>query len=39
MPGLKAKYGTWKWFEGFAPRNLEQTEQELKGTKKIPTNG
>jgi glyoxylase-like metal-dependent hydrolase (beta-lactamase superfamily II) len=38
MPALKAKYGSWKWFDGFAPRNLEQTEQELKGTKKIPRN-
>ena len=36
LPALKAKYGSWKWFDGFAPRNLEQTEQELKGTKKIP---
>jgi glyoxylase-like metal-dependent hydrolase (beta-lactamase superfamily II) len=39
LPTLKAKYGSWKWFDGFAPRNLEQTEQELKGTKKIPKNG
>jgi len=38
LPALKAKYGSWKWFDGFAPRNLEQTEQELKGTKKIPKN-
>ena len=39
LPPLKAKYGSWKWFDGFAPRNLEQTEQELKGTKKIPRVG
>ena len=39
LPALKAKYGSWKWFDGFGPRNIEQTEQELKGTKKIPKNG
>jgi len=32
----KARYGTWGWFDGFARRNIELTEQEIKGTKKLP---
>ncbi len=30
------RFGTWKWFDAFARRNIEWTEQELKGTKKLP---
>lgn len=32
----RARFGTWKWFDDFAQRNIELTEQELKGTKKLP---
>lgn len=32
----RARFGTWKWFDDFAQRNIELTEQEIKGTKKLP---
>jgi len=36
LPQLKDKYGSWGFFDGFAPRNIAQTAAELKGTKKVP---
>ncbi|MGH9570320.1 MAG: MBL fold metallo-hydrolase [Candidatus Angelobacter sp.] len=36
LPQLKEKYGSWGFFEGFAPRNIQQTAAELKGEKKVP---
>jgi hypothetical protein len=36
LPVLRGRYGTWKWFDDFAPRNIEMTEAELKGEKKLP---
>jgi cyclase len=36
LPQLKEKYGSWGFFEGFAPRNIAQTAAELKGEKKVP---
>jgi len=31
---LKPRYGAWTWFSQFAAANVEQTEQEMRGTKK-----
>lgn len=36
LPQLKEKYGSWGFFDGFAPRNIQQTAAELKGEKKVP---
>ena len=36
LPGLKQKYGDWGYFDYFAAHNIEQTEAELAGTKKVP---
>jgi cyclase len=36
LPDLRRRYGSWTWFDSFAQRNIEQTEQELKGTKRFP---
>ena len=36
LPDLKAKYGTWGFFDHFAPLNIQQTAAELKGQKKVP---
>lgn len=36
LPMQRTRYGTWKWFDDFAQRNIELTEQEIKGTKKLP---
>jgi glyoxylase-like metal-dependent hydrolase (beta-lactamase superfamily II) len=36
LPVLKAKFGAWTWFDQFALRNIEQTEQEWRGTKRRP---
>jgi cyclase len=36
LPELKAKYGTWGFFDHFAPLNIQQTGAELKGQKRIP---
>ncbi len=33
----QSRFGTWKWFDQFEERNIELTEQEIKGTKKLPT--
>ncbi len=36
LASQQTRYGTWKWFDAFGPRNVEQTEQELRGVKKLP---
>jgi cyclase len=36
LAGQRDRYAAWKWFDDFGPRNVELTEQELKGTKKLP---
>jgi len=36
LPLQQTRFGTWKWFDDFAQRNIELTEQEIKGTKKLP---
>lgn len=34
LDALRPRYGSWTWFDQFAASNLEQTEQEMRGTKK-----
>ncbi len=36
LPGLKAKYGAWGFFDDFAKTNILQTGQELAGHKRVP---
>jgi cyclase len=36
MAAIKPHYGSWGYFDYFAQHNIEQTEQELAGTKKRP---
>lgn len=36
LPGFKQKYGDWDYFDYFAEHNIEQTEAEINGTKKVP---
>jgi cyclase len=36
LPALKQQYGSWGYFDNFAKHNIEQTDQELAGTKKRP---
>ena len=36
LPALKQKYGDWGYSDYFAAHNIQQTEAELAGTKKIP---
>jgi cyclase len=36
LPDLKAKYGTWGFFDHFGRLNIQQTAAELKGQKKVP---
>jgi len=31
---LRKKYASWTWFDQFIEKNIEQTEQEMRGTKK-----
>lgn len=31
----RRRFSTWKWFDAFAERNIELTEQEVKGTKRL----
>jgi glyoxylase-like metal-dependent hydrolase (beta-lactamase superfamily II) len=38
LPGLKSNYGKWGFFNDYAAADIEQTEQELKGTKRLPPN-
>ena len=33
------RYATWKWFDQFAQRNIELTEQEVRGTKRYAPKG
>ena len=35
LPLLRKRYASWTWFELFAPKNIELTEQEMNGTKKF----
>ena len=36
LPDLRKRYTSWTWFDAFAQKNIEQTEQELRGTKRFP---
>lgn len=36
LPQLQAKYGSWGFYKAFSVRNIQQTEAELKGQKKVP---
>jgi cyclase len=36
MPKLKAKYGQWGIFQHFSTPNILYTEEELRGTKRVP---
>ena len=35
LPLLRKRFASWTWFEQFAAKNIESTEQEMKGTKKF----
>ena len=39
LPLHRKRFGSWTWFDQFAARNIELTEQELKGTKKFAVPG
>jgi len=39
LPGLKANYGRWGFFADYAGAGIEQTAQELLGTKRLPPIG
>ena len=36
LPGLKSSYGNWGFFTDYAAAGVQQTEQELLGTKRLP---
>lgn len=36
LPKLQIKYGSWGFFKEFAPSNIQQTSEELAGTKRVP---
>jgi cyclase len=38
LPGLKSNYGKWGFFSDYAAADIEQTAQELLGTKRLPPN-
>jgi glyoxylase-like metal-dependent hydrolase (beta-lactamase superfamily II) len=38
LPGLKSNYGKWGFFSDYAAADIEQTAQELRGTKRLPPN-
>jgi cyclase len=38
LPGLKSSYGKWGFFGDYAAADIEQTAQELSGTKRLPPN-
>jgi glyoxylase-like metal-dependent hydrolase (beta-lactamase superfamily II) len=38
LPGLKSRYGKWGFFNDYAALDIEQTAQELLGTKRLPPN-
>ena len=35
LPLHRKRFGSWTWFDQFAEKNIELTEQEFKGTKKF----
>jgi glyoxylase-like metal-dependent hydrolase (beta-lactamase superfamily II) len=35
LPLLRRRFASWTWFDQFAGKNIEQTEQEINGTKKF----
>jgi glyoxylase-like metal-dependent hydrolase (beta-lactamase superfamily II) len=35
LPLLRKRWASWTWFDQFAEKNIEQTEQEFNGTKKF----
>jgi cyclase len=35
LPLLRKRFVSWTWFDQFAGKNIEQTEQEINGTKKF----
>ena len=35
LPEQRKRYSTWKWFDQFAEKNIELTEQEVKGEKRL----
>jgi hypothetical protein len=37
VPALKEKFGTWDFPEPLAKMNVQQTEAEMAGTKRVPT--
>jgi glyoxylase-like metal-dependent hydrolase (beta-lactamase superfamily II) len=36
LPELQAKYGGWELFQEFGKSNIQQTSEELAGTKRVP---
>jgi cyclase len=36
LPELQSKYGSWGFFKEFAKSNVQQTSEELAGTKRVP---
>ena len=38
LPGLKATYGKWGFFNDYAGIGIQQTAQEMLGTKRLPPN-
>jgi len=36
LPLHGARFGAWTWFEQFAGKNIELTEEEMRGTKRYP---
>ena len=38
LPDLKSHYGKWGFFTDYAAADIEQTAQELSGTKRLPPN-
>jgi hypothetical protein len=39
LPELQPKYGSWGFFQHFAKPNIQQTAEELRGTKRLPKPG
>lgn len=38
LPGMKARYGAWAFFNDYAAIGIQQTAEELAGTKRLPPN-
>ena len=36
LPGMKSRYGKWGFFSDYAGADIQQTAEELSGTKKVP---